>query len=234
MRRPSCAGGSGCRDGPKSSSCPKPGMGPAPGGLAAPEGRAPLSAERPRMTASVTPTATCSSSSVTPGSLRTMPMPRSHVRATPASSGWCAWVPASRRRNRHWISPRSTTTCTRPSVCILTTRRNSTPSGTRSPRGRGRTGVGSVKPGSTSTTSIRRATTRGPFRRHIQLAKTVNRPLMIHSRNAWDDTFRLLDEEGLPAHDLSLLHRRPRGGAESTGSRLLPLVQRDRVVQGRR
>ena len=54
------------------------------------------------------------------------------------------------------------------------------------------------------------------FRRHIQLAKTVNRPLMIHSRNAWDDTFRLLDEEGLPAHDLSLLHRRPRGGAEGT------------------
>ena len=36
------------------------------------------------------------------------------------------------------------------------------------------------------------------FRRHIQLAKAVNRPLMIHSRNAWDDTFRLLDEEGLP------------------------------------
>jgi TatD DNase family protein len=36
------------------------------------------------------------------------------------------------------------------------------------------------------------------FRRHIQLAKGVNRPLMIHSRNAWDDTFRLLDEEGVP------------------------------------
>jgi TatD DNase family protein len=36
------------------------------------------------------------------------------------------------------------------------------------------------------------------FRRHIRLAKAVNRPLMIHSRNAWDDTFRLLDEEGVP------------------------------------
>ena len=36
------------------------------------------------------------------------------------------------------------------------------------------------------------------FRRHIRLAKAVDRPLMIHSRNAWDDTFRLLDEEGLP------------------------------------
>jgi TatD DNase family protein len=36
------------------------------------------------------------------------------------------------------------------------------------------------------------------FRRHIQLAKEVDRPLMIHSRNAWDDTFRILDEEGVP------------------------------------
>jgi TatD DNase family protein len=40
------------------------------------------------------------------------------------------------------------------------------------------------------------------FRRHIQLAKTAGRPLMIHSRNAWDDTFRLLDEEGLPARTI--------------------------------
>jgi TatD DNase family protein len=36
------------------------------------------------------------------------------------------------------------------------------------------------------------------FRCQIQLAKQVNRPLMIHSRNAWDHTFRLLDEEGVP------------------------------------
>ena len=36
------------------------------------------------------------------------------------------------------------------------------------------------------------------FRRHIELAKSVDRPLMIHSRDAWDDTFRVLDAEGLP------------------------------------
>jgi TatD DNase family protein len=36
------------------------------------------------------------------------------------------------------------------------------------------------------------------FRRQIQLAKAVDRPLMIHSRDAWDDTFRVLDSEGVP------------------------------------
>ena len=36
------------------------------------------------------------------------------------------------------------------------------------------------------------------FRRHIQLAKAVDRPLMIHSRDAWGDTFRVLDDEGVP------------------------------------
>jgi TatD DNase family protein len=40
------------------------------------------------------------------------------------------------------------------------------------------------------------------FRRHIELAKTVDRPLMIHSRNAWDDTFRVLDAEGVPARTI--------------------------------
>ena len=40
------------------------------------------------------------------------------------------------------------------------------------------------------------------FRRQIQLAKQVDRPLMIHSRNAWDDTFRVLDAEGVPARTI--------------------------------
>jgi TatD DNase family protein len=40
------------------------------------------------------------------------------------------------------------------------------------------------------------------FRRQIQLAKKVDRPLMIHSRNAWDDTFRVLDSEGVPARTI--------------------------------
>jgi TatD DNase family protein len=40
------------------------------------------------------------------------------------------------------------------------------------------------------------------FRRQIRLAKEVDRPLMIHSRNAWDDTFRVLDSEGVPARTI--------------------------------
>ena len=47
-----------------------------------------------------------------------------------------------------------------------------------------------------------RAEQEAAFRRQIQLAKDVNRPLMIHSRDAWDDTFRVLDSEGVPARTI--------------------------------
>jgi TatD DNase family protein len=40
------------------------------------------------------------------------------------------------------------------------------------------------------------------FRRHVRLAHDVDRPLMIHSRDAWDDTFRVLDDEGVPARTI--------------------------------
>ncbi|HTD49251.1 MAG TPA: TatD family hydrolase [Acidimicrobiia bacterium] len=40
------------------------------------------------------------------------------------------------------------------------------------------------------------------FRHHIGLAKAVDRPLMIHSRNAWDETFRVLDAEGVPTRTI--------------------------------
>jgi TatD DNase family protein len=36
------------------------------------------------------------------------------------------------------------------------------------------------------------------FRAHIRLAKLIGKPLVIHSRDAWDDTFRVLDDEGVP------------------------------------
>jgi TatD DNase family protein len=36
------------------------------------------------------------------------------------------------------------------------------------------------------------------FRWQIRLAKRVDKPLVIHSRDAWDDTFRVLDDEGVP------------------------------------
>jgi TatD DNase family protein len=36
------------------------------------------------------------------------------------------------------------------------------------------------------------------FRRHIQLAKRLDRTLVIHDRDAHDDVLRVLDEEGVP------------------------------------
>lgn len=34
------------------------------------------------------------------------------------------------------------------------------------------------------------------FRRHLALAKAAGRALVVHSRDAWDDTFGILEEEG--------------------------------------
>jgi TatD DNase family protein len=36
------------------------------------------------------------------------------------------------------------------------------------------------------------------FRRHVELAHRVDLALVIHTREAWDDTFRVLDELGAP------------------------------------
>jgi TatD DNase family protein len=36
------------------------------------------------------------------------------------------------------------------------------------------------------------------FREQIRLARAVSRPLIIHTRDAWDDTFRVLDDETRP------------------------------------
>jgi len=36
------------------------------------------------------------------------------------------------------------------------------------------------------------------FAQHIVLAKQLNLPLVVHSRNAWPDTFDVLDGEGVP------------------------------------
>jgi len=47
-----------------------------------------------------------------------------------------------------------------------------------------------------------RAEQEDAFRRQIRLAHEVDRPLMIHSREAWDDTFRVLDDEGVPARTI--------------------------------
>ena len=73
------------------------------------------------------------------------------------------------------------------------------------------------------------------FRRQIRLATEVGRPLVIHSRDAWDDTFRVLDDEGVP--ERTIFHCFTGGPDEARARarpRLLPVVQRDRVVQDRR
>jgi TatD DNase family protein len=40
---------------------------------------------------------------------------------------------------------------------------------------------------------------RNVFAEHIRLAKRVDKALVIHTREAWDDTFEILEREGLPA-----------------------------------
>ena len=42
------------------------------------------------------------------------------------------------------------------------------------------------------------------FRFQIRLAKLAGKPLVVHARDAWDDTFRVLDDEGVP--ERTILH----------------------------
>jgi TatD DNase family protein len=42
------------------------------------------------------------------------------------------------------------------------------------------------------------------FRFQVRLANRTGKPLVIHSRDAWDDTFRVLDDEGVP--DRTIFH----------------------------
>jgi TatD DNase family protein len=51
------------------------------------------------------------------------------------------------------------------------------------------------------------------FRVHIQLAHERDLALVIHTRDAWDDTFRVLEEESLPPR--SIVHCFTGGAAEA-------------------
>ena len=94
----------------------------------------------------------------------------------------------------------------------------------------------SARPASTSTTSTRRATSRRRRSGARSGSRTrLDRPLVIHSRDAWDDTFRVLDDEGVP--ERTIFHCFTGGPDEAAARarpRLLPVVQRHRVVQERR
>jgi TatD DNase family protein len=54
------------------------------------------------------------------------------------------------------------------------------------------------------------------FRWQIRLAKRLGKPLVIHSRDAWDDTFRVLDDEGVPP--LTVFHCFTGGPAEAAAA----------------
>ena len=102
-------------------------------------------------------------------------------------------------------------------------------------RARPRSAWASAKPGSTSTTSTRRATSRRWRSDSRSGSPTrLGKALVIHSRDAWDDTFRVLEAEGVP--ERTVFHCFTGGPAEARArprSRLLALVQRDRLVQER-
>ena len=51
------------------------------------------------------------------------------------------------------------------------------------------------------------------FRAQIGLAKRLDRALVVHSRDAWDDTFRVLADEGAPAR--TVMHCFTGGPAEA-------------------
>ena len=72
------------------------------------------------------------------------------------------------------------------------------------------------------------------FRRHIDLAKRLDRTLMIHDRDAHEDVLRVLDEEGAP--ERSVMHCFSGDAAMARAcldAGLLPVVRRHRDVQER-
>ena len=59
-----------------------------------------------------------------------------------------------------------------------------------------------------------RDTQKNAFAEQIQLAHTLGLPLVIHTRDAWDDTFDILDAEGMPDH--TVFHCFTGGPVEAT------------------
>lgn len=55
---------------------------------------------------------------------------------------------------------------------------------------------------------------RAAFRAQIQMAHRVGKALVIHSREAWEDTFAILEEEGMPAR--TVFHCFSGGTAEAS------------------
>ena len=90
--------------------------------------------------------------------------------------------------------------------------------------------------GSTTTTTTRPATSSGRvFAAQVALAHAHDLALVIHTREAWADTFDILERRGRAGpHGVPLLHRRTRRGAARPRPRHAPVVQRHRHLQDRR
>ena len=153
-----------------------------------------LDRDRPPGRPGSTPTATCPPTRPRPPRSWTGP-------GRPGSSGWCAsgptWPP---RRAAVGPGRAPTPRSTRPSASTPTTPEAGRRVGRAGRAGRGPGGRRrSARPASTSTTSTPRCDAQEEaFRAQIRLAHTTDRALVIHSRDAWDDTFRVLEDEGVP------------------------------------
>ncbi len=93
----------------------------------------------------------------------------------------------------------------------------------------------SARPVSTTTTTTHRGRSRPRHSpRRSASPHDLDLPLVIHTRDAWADTFDILDAEGTPdRHDLPLLHRRSRRGPVVPRSWRLRQLLGDRHVQER-
>lgn len=60
-----------------------------------------------------------------------------------------------------------------------------------------------------------RDTQRGVFVEQMRIARDAAKPIVIHTREAWDDTFRLLEEHWKPAGLGGIMHCFSGGGAEA-------------------
>ena len=130
------------------------------------------------------------------------------ARATRASSGWCASAPTSRRRAqaielaaRH--ADVRATVGLHPHDAVEARRRVG-----RAGRAGAATDAcvgdrrGRVRPLLRALAARRSRRSRSGAR--SALAAELGKPLVIHSRDAWDDTFRVLDDEGVP--DRTVFH----------------------------
>ena len=134
---------------------------------------------------------------------RPTPTPRCGGPGGRGRGAWCASAPTSRRPGGRSSSPGATPTCARPSASTPTTPPGSPTSGRRSRRwpatGRRRRRhrrdrLRLLLP------ALRRADAGGRVPRADRgWRTTLDRALVIHSRDAWDDTFRVLADDGVPA-----------------------------------